>query len=195
MPNYGLVIQTDLCTGCQACSVACKMENLTLPGCDRTRITEQQRSVWMFELCMHCEQPPCVPVCPVEATCTNDSGITVVDQTVCIGCGQCVEACPYGARHLNPERGYFDEPLPYEKAALDSHANHRIRVAHKADKCDLCLHLIENGRDPMCVEACTTSALVFGNLDDPASRVRHLVELGARPMKPELGTRPRVYYL
>ena len=195
MPSYGLVIRTELCTGCQACSVACKMENLTLPGCDRNRITEQPHSLWSVELCMHCEQPPCVPVCPADATWKNDSGITVVDQTACIGCGQCVEACPYTARHLNPEKGYFEEPLPYEKAALSSHAAHRIHVANKADKCDFCLHLIEKGSDPMCVEACTTSALIFGDLDDPSSPIRSLVDRGARPMKPELGTRPRVFYL
>jgi len=195
MPRYGMVIKTKLCTGCQTCSVACKMENLTLPGCARTVITERPDATWQVGMCMECDNPPCVPVCPAEATWKNDRGVIVVDQDKCIGCKQCIEACPYGARRVNPEKGYFEEPMPFERAAKQAKEAHRRHVAAKIDKCDLCMHRTQKKLPPMCVEACTTAARVFGDLDDPQSEAAKLVAGGAKPMKPELGTKPKVFYL
>ena len=195
MPRYAVVIKTNLCTGCQTCSVACKMENLTLPGCARTTVTERVNATWDVAMCNQCENPPCVPVCPADATWKNAVGVTVVDQEKCIGCGKCLEACPYGARHINPKEGYFKEDLPYEKMVKKVKEKHRIRIAGKADKCDFCMHRIQNNRVPMCVEACTTNARIFGDLDDPKSEVARLVAKGAKQLRPELGTKPKVFYI
>lgn len=190
-----MVIKTNMCTGCQTCSVACKMENLTQPGCDRTTIKERVDATWDIGMCMQCDNPPCVPVCPVDATRKNEKGVTVVDQDKCVGCGRCIEACPYGARHMNPDKGFFAGPLPYETAAARAGEAHRRHVAGKVDKCDWCLHRTKANKQPMCVQACTTLARVFGDPDDPKSEVSRLLKAGAKPLKPELGTRPKVYYV
>lgn len=195
MPRYAMVIKVNMCTGCQTCSVACKMENLTMPGCARTTIIDQVSGVWDVRLCNQCENPPCVPVCPVHATWKEDSGITVVDQEKCIGCGQCVASCPYKARHINPKKGYFKEDLAFEKVAKKAKEKHRLHISGKVDKCDFCMHRLKKGLMPMCVEACTTLARVFGDLDDPKSEVAQLVAKGAMPLRPELGTKPRIFYI
>ena len=131
MARYAMVIVNNLCTGCQTCSVACKMENLTLPGCARTRITERADTAWDVAVCMQCDDPPCVGACPVKATSKNDKGIIVVEQDACIGCGKCIEACPYDARRLNPEKLYFSEPLPFEEMAKKAGEANRRHVAGK----------------------------------------------------------------
>lgn len=195
MPKYAMVIKTNMCTGCQTCSVACKMENLTMPGCARTIITDQVTAVWDVRMCNQCDDPPCVSVCPVQATWKEDSGITVIDQEKCIGCGRCVTACPYQARHINPKEGYFKEELAFEKVSKKAREKHRIHIAGKVDKCDFCMHRLKKGLVPMCVEACTTLARVFGDLDDPKSDVAQLVARGAKPLKPQLGTKPKVFYI
>jgi Fe-S-cluster-containing dehydrogenase component len=195
MPRYAMVIKTKQCIGCQTCSVACKMENLTLPGCSRTTIREQVNASYEIGICMQCENPPCVAVCPANATWKNGSGVTVVDQGKCIGCGKCLKACPYQARRINPPNGYFKKLLPYEEVSRKVKEAHRYHVPKKADKCDFCLHRIKSNKLPMCVEACTTLARVFGDMDDSQSEVSQLVAKGAKPQKPELGTQPKVFYL
>jgi len=195
MPRYAMVINTNLCTGCQTCSVACKMENMTLPGCPRTTITETVAGTWDVAMCNQCENPPCVAACERSATWRNAVGVIVIDQEKCIGCAQCLTACPYDARHINAKRGYFKEEPAFEKRIDRVKELHRIRIAGKADKCDFCMHRIKMNRDPMCVEACTTNARVFGDLDDPKSEAAQLVAKGAKPLNPELETKPKVYYL
>jgi Fe-S-cluster-containing dehydrogenase component len=195
MPRYGMVIKTNLCTGCQTCSVACKMENLTPPGCARTVMTERIDATWEVGICMQCENPPCVPVCPADATRKNELGVITVDKDKCIGCGKCVEACPYGARHMTPDKGYFTEPLAFEKISKKAKEANRYQVAGKVDKCDWCLHRVRANRPPMCVEACTTGARIFGDRDDPKSEVARLLGDGAKPLRPELGTVPKVFYI
>jgi Fe-S-cluster-containing dehydrogenase component len=130
-------------------------------------------------LCMQCEDPPCVAVCPVGATYRTLDGIVLVDETRCIGCGYCVVACPYGARYIVPAGG--DTPRG---------------VAGVADKCTFCYHRITAGRLPACVEACPVGARIFGDLDDPSSPVS--VALQGKPtkvLKAALGTKPRVSYI
>ena len=195
MARYVMVIKTSMCTGCRTCSVACKMENLTLPGCDRTTMRERIDASWEIGICMQCEKPPCVPPCPVEATWKNGTGIAVVDQEKCIGCGKCIDACPYGARHMNPDKGHFKKPLAYEIVSRRAKEMHRYHVAGKVDKCDWCLHRVKENRQPMCVEACTTLARIFGDGDDPKSEVSRLIREGAKPLRPELGTQPKVFYV
>lgn len=197
VPRYAMVIQTNLCTGCQTCAVACKMENLTMPGCSRTIVKQNLAGEWDIAGCMQCAKPPCVNVCPQEATWQDRSGIALIDQENCLGseCGECVKACPYGARKINPKHGYFAEPLAYEETAKKAKERHRMSMPGKVDKCDFCVHRIKESKSPMCVEACTTLARVFGDMDDPQSDVSRLLAKGAKPKNAEWGTEPRVFYI
>lgn len=195
MPKYAMVIKSNLCTGCQTCTVACKMENLTLPGCSRTTVTERIDAKWEVRICMQCDNPPCVSACPVNATWKNDMGIIVVDQDKCIGCKKCVSACPYQARKINPKTGYFKEKLPFEDMSLKVREKHRIHKPTKADKCDFCIHRLNVKKSPMCVEACPTGARVFGDMEDSQSEVSRLITKGVSPLKPELGTKPKVFFI
>ncbi len=195
MPKYGMVIKSNLCTGCQTCTVACKMENLTLPGCNRTTVSERIDAKWEIRICMQCENPPCVSACPVNATWKNDMGIIVVDQDKCIGCKKCISACPYQARKINPKRGYFKERLPFEDVSIKIKEKHRIHKATKADKCDFCLHRLNINKTPICVEACPTGARIFGDTEDSQSEVSKLINKGASPLRPELGTKPKVFFI
>lgn len=130
-------------------------------------------------LCMHCENSPCVDVCPVGATYRTPDGVTLIDEDRCIGCGYCVVACPYGARYIVPAGG--DAPR---------------RVPGVADKCTFCYHRITTGRRPACVEVCPVGARTFGDLNDPTSPVSvALREKPTKVLKAALGTKPRVYYV
>ena len=136
-------------------------------------------SLFVPHLCMQCEDPPCVSVCPVGATYRATDGVTLVDETRCIGCGYCVIACPYGARYLVP-----------------AGASTPAGVAGVADKCTFCYHRITRGQKPACVAICPVGARQFGDLNDPNSDVS--VALAGQPsrvLRPELGTQPRVHYL
>lgn len=130
-------------------------------------------------LCMQCEDPPCVSVCPVSATYRTADGITLVDESRCIGCGYCVVACPYGARYIVPSGGETPKDTP-----------------GVADKCTFCYHRITRGRQPACVEVCPVGARQLGDLADPEDPIHELVgRPDASVMNAELGTRPRVRYL
>jgi tetrathionate reductase subunit B len=197
VPRYAMVIQMNLCTGCQTCAVACKMENLTMPGCSRTVVEQSVNGDWTVSACMQCAKPPCVTACPIEATWQDKSGVALIDQEKCLGaeCGACVKACPYGARRINPNHGYFSAPLPYEDMASKVKETHRVQIPGKADKCDFCAHRLKENKSPICVEACATLARVFGDMDDPESNVSQLLAKGAKPKRAELGTEPRVFYI
>lgn len=128
------------------------------------------RSFFVPKLCNHCDNAPCVQVCPVGATFKSPEGVILVDQKYCIGCRYCIQACPYGARYLHPEK----------------------RVA---DKCTFCYHRITKGERPACVEVCPTNARVFGNLNtlsSPLMRFRRMNEIHV--LKPDLNTEPKVFY-
>lgn len=194
MPKYGMVIKSNLCTGCQTCVVACKMENLTLPGCSRTRVSEKVDAKWEVKICMQCENPPCVSVCPAKATWVNREGISVIDQDKCIGCKKCISTCPYQARNINPKTGYFKKRLPFEEVSLKLKEKNRLHKPTKVDKCDFCIHRVNENRKPMCVEACPTGARVFGDMENPQSEVSKLISKRPLTLKPELGTKPKVFY-
>jgi Fe-S-cluster-containing dehydrogenase component len=148
----------------------------TAPGAATADIRD---SFFMPRLCMQCENPPCVGVCPVGATYRTAEGVVLVDQDRCVGCGYCVVACPYGARYLIPA----GETSPMGSAGV-------------ADKCTWCYHRITNGRQPACVEVCPAGARVFGDLDDPDSPIQAVVrEPGVSLLRPDLGTEPRVFYV
>jgi len=128
------------------------------------------RSFFVPKLCNHCDNPPCVQVCPVGATYKSPDGVVLVDPGYCIGCRYCIQACPYGARYLNPE-------------------------TRTADKCTLCYHRITKGLMPACVEACPTQARVFGEVrikSSPLQRFLRMNKVGI--LKPSLNTEPKVYY-
>jgi len=128
------------------------------------------RSFFVPKLCNHCANPPCVQVCPVEATFSTADEIVLIDKERCIGCGYCIQACPYGARYLHPE-------------------------THTADKCTFCYHRIKQGLLPACVEVCPTRGRVFGDLKGRASpliRLRRMSKIHV--LKPYLNTEPKVFY-
>ncbi len=214
--HWGMVIDTQRCVGCEACVIACKIENQTPPGVFYTVVTREalpgarnDRPVFMTKPCFHCEQPPCVDVCPVGATYKRKSdGIVVVDYDRCIGCRYCIVACPYGARWFDFGDDYELQPAAGETISPE-YRQYRVRTPDGSPvgnvrKCTFCLHLQdeageydrEAGRWPACAKTCPAKAIFFGDLDDPDSEVsRILRERNAIRLKEELGTEPSVYYL
>ena len=180
-PHWAMLIDTRRCIACQACTVGCAMENALPEGQFRTTVATYAVSTphgktglsVVPRLCNHCEDPPCIPVCPVGATFKRADGVVLVDGERCVGCAYCVQACPYDARFVNHETG-------------------------KADKCTFCSHRIEAGLLPACVETCVGGARLFGDLNDPAGQLSRELKAAAGKvsvLKPEAGTTPRVYYI
>lgn len=179
MARFGMAVDLDRCVGCQACAVACAVENEVPEGFARRRVGEavvgwdldDLRLQFLHMQCYHCANPPCIPVCPTGATHINRDGLCLVDYNICIGCRACVSACPYGMRYPHP-RGFVD-------------------------KCSMCDHRIYSGRHPACVEACPTGALVFGDLDDPNSAISRAAAAASRVEadRPETGARPKFLFL
>jgi molybdopterin-containing oxidoreductase family iron-sulfur binding subunit len=146
----------------------------------------------MTVLCNHCENPPCVRVCPTQATWKRPDGIVMMDEHRCIGCRYCIVGCPYGARSFN-----FEDPrlsLPKEPAS-----DYPTRTKGVVEKCTFCAERLAAGQRPLCVEACEAigcGALTFGDVADPTSPVAALVRDGAvSRRKPQLGTAPHVFYI
>jgi Fe-S-cluster-containing dehydrogenase component len=138
--------------------------------------------------CNHCDNPPCVRVCPTQATWKREDGIVMMDWHRCIGCRYCVAGCPYGSRSFN-----WLDPRPH---IAQLNPDFPTRTRGVVEKCTLCPERLAEGRPPACVEACKPKAMVFGDLEDPDSEVRELLRTRfALRRKPELGTRPQVYYL
>ena len=180
MVKYAMVIDLRSCIGCGACIAACDMENDT-PWEEGKRRTHVPRFtfgeypnvtvVFVPRLCMHCENAPCVTVCPTGASYKTEEGVVLINYDLCIGCKYCVVACPYDARYID----------------------HRKRAV---DKCTFCYHRLKEGRLPACVETCVGHARIFGDLDDPESEVSKIVRTSAaKPLRPDLGTEPKVLYI
>jgi Fe-S-cluster-containing dehydrogenase component len=139
-------------------------------------------------LCNHCGNPPCVRVCPTQATWKRDDGVVMMDWHRCIGCRYCMAACPYGSRSFN-----WRDPRPFLEAPDPGFPT---RTRGVVEKCNLCEERLARGEGPACVEACTEKALVFGDLADSESPVRKILsERAAQRRRPALGTEPSVYYL
>ncbi len=142
-------------------------------------------------MCNHCENPPCVRVCPTGATWKRPDGLVMMDQHRCIGCRYCITGCPYGARSFN-----FEDPHPYVPREP---ADYPTRTKGVVEKCTFCAERLALGKRPACVEACEgigCGALVFGDLGDPGSAVSALVrDQHVTRRKPELGTSPHVFYV
>lgn len=180
--RWGMLVDVSRCIGCQACTVACSMENLPPLGQFRTTVLQYEvdsggdappAMVSLPRLCNHCDEPPCVPVCPVQATYQREDGIVLVDADRCVGCGYCVQACPYDARFINKQ-------------------------TQTADKCTFCEHRLADGLLPACVETCVGGARVIGDLNDPDSEIATRLRDNAddvKVLKPGQHTQPHVYYL
>lgn len=142
--------------------------------------------------CQQCDQPPCVEVCPVKATWKEEDGIVVVDYNWCIGCRYCEAACPYHARRFNWKK----PEIPAAEINPDqSYLSNRVRPVGVVEKCTYCLHRTRRGRLPACLEACPTGARVFGNILDPQSNIRWILEnKRVYILKEELGTKPAFFY-
>lgn len=203
MAKWGMVFDLRRCIGCNACTVACKQENSLPYGVFYTKTLSEEvgeypnmTRTYIPTLCNHCEDAPCQRVCPTGATYTRADGIVLVDGDKCIGCGSCVVACPYDQRTLlEPEmltRGLFrnGELTPFEQQG------YKRFTAGTATKCTFCHERVDAGLQPACVATCPTEARIFGDLDDPESKVRRLIQehRGRQPM-PEKNTNPKVFYI
>jgi len=212
---FGYALNISKCKGTRKCVEACVAENNTgrdsslqyirvlelnhgdmnLNRADHYYEAESVPQPGKFYLpvqCMQCDNPPCVKACPVEATWQERDGITVVDYDWCIGCRYCMTACPYWARHFN-----WNEPaVPAEALNPDTHyLGNRPRPRGVVEKCTFCIQRSRKGRQPACVEACPTGARIFGNLLDPDSDIRYVLEnKTVFRLKEDLGTEPKFWY-
>jgi len=210
---YGLNISR--CIGCRKCVHACVAENnqSRAPEIQYIRVLEMEKGSidvetanhhydattvprpdkWYMPVqCHQCANPPCVKVCPVEATWQEPDGITVIDYDWCIGCRYCEAACPYWARRFN-----FTEPqIPPDKLNPNlGYLSNRPRRKGVMEKCTFCLHRTRVGQLPACLEVCPTGSRKFGNVLDPASEVRYILEhKRVFILKADVGTLPRFFY-
>ncbi|MCX2726766.1 polysulfide reductase NrfD [Thermomicrobium sp. 4228-Ro] len=178
MARYGFVIDQRKCIGCHACTVACKSENLVPLGVYRTWVKYVEKGTFphtrrSFTVlrCNHCDDAPCVTICPTKALFRRPDGIVDFDPQRCIGCKSCMQACPYDAIYIDP-------------------------LTNTAAKCNYCSHRVDQGLLPACVVVCPEKAIIAGDLDDPTSEIHQLV--AREPVtvrKPEQGTRPKLFYL
>jgi tetrathionate reductase subunit C len=176
--RHAMVIDLRKCIGCNSCTQACKNEFDVPPGVWRSWVMKIKKKRGLKEshnflprLCNHCDNPPCVKVCPVQATYKSKDGSILQHYDKCIGCKYCVIACPYNARFIHP----------------------KMKVV---DKCTFCTHKAKKGQKPSCVTACPAKARTFGDLNDPNSEVSGLIATQPfQVLKPELGTDPMVYYI
>ena len=214
--EFSYALDLSRCVGCRRCVYACVHENNQSrdPQVHWIQVLEmeKERGVAMAEAnayydakevpreghfyipvaCQQCRRPPCVTVCPVGATWQEPDGIVVIDYNWCIGCRYCMAACPYGARHFN-----WSEPqVPKDEVATDTHyLGNRPRSKGVVEKCTFCIQRTRQGKYPACVEVCPVGARKFGNLLDPQSEVRQVIETKrVFILKEELNTRPRFYY-
>lgn len=217
LPNvlFGYALNISKCKGYRKCVDACVKENNQ--GRDTQiqyiRVLEMERGSMNLEesnhyydpetvpqkgkfympvQCMQCENPPCVRACPVKATWKETDGVVVIDYDWCIGCRYCMTACPYWARHFN-----WNEPElpPEELNPLTHYLGNRPRSKGVMEKCMFCVQLTRKGQQPACMEACPTGARIFGNLLDPESEIRYILEnKTVFRLKEDLGTEPKFWY-
>lgn len=213
--EFVYALNLSRCIGCRRCVYACVAENnqSRRPQIQYIRVIQMPAGTtdleqgdhhyeaekvpvpghyYMPVQCHQCAKPPCVKVCPVEATWQEPDGITVVDYDWCIGCRYCEAACPYWARRFN-----FTEPqVPADELNPNmSYLSNRPRPKGVMEKCTYCLHRVREGRMPACLEACPVGARKFGNVLDPESEVAHILRSKrVLVLKAEAGTLPRFFY-
>ena len=199
--EWGYIVDTTRCIGCGSCVRACKLENGVPDHYFRTWVERYEidtdegvhvdspdgamasfprdvqkplptaKGFFVPKICNHCRKSACTQVCPVGASFHSPDGVVLIDKSRCMGCGYCVQACPYGCRYIDPRKG-------------------------TADKCTFCYHRLHRGLATACVQACPREARLYGNLKDPGSRIRKVLhERRYGLLKPEMGTDPKCYYL
>lgn len=223
MPRWGMIIDLAKCTACQACVVACESEN-NVPCVPPEEAARDRIQSWIRLLpepagayprltmrlmpmpCLHCDQPPCILVCPVGATGIDPEGVVRQTFARCIGCRYCTTACPYTSRMFNWYAPQFDGDF---REALNPDVS--VRPKGVVEKCTLCHHRLLKAREearaenrpvgegeymPACVEICPAGAMYFGDLEEPSSTVNEL-ERSPRAFRllEELGSKPKVIYL
>ncbi|MBN1964821.1 MAG: 4Fe-4S dicluster domain-containing protein [Anaerolineae bacterium] len=204
-----MVIDLNKCIGCEYCVYACQATNDVADDMRWNIHVEDEtptgRTFHVTRPCLHCQNAPCVSVCPVGATYNRDDGLVVMDYARCIGCRYCQAACPYGARSFNwRDRG--EEVNPYQPEWGSAEVERRPRGV--VEKCTFCIHRIDRAAEegltpgvdrdvtPACVVACPVEARYFGDLSDPDSIVSQLI--ATQPtlrLREDLGTDSRVYYI
>ena len=202
--HYVMVIDLQLCTGCNTCSVACKQENNLPEGVWWTQVITvgsngdespqgrypNLRLEYLPLACQHCADGPCVDVCPSSATFRRDDGLVMQDPSLCIGCRYCMLVCPFTSVRV------FAEDEPHYVLPFPTGGNPLVHRGRTVEKCTFCAHRLAQGLQPACVAVCPARARTFGDLSDPASEVAGL--LRSRPhfqLLAEKGTAPSVYYL
>lgn len=201
-----MIIDVTRCIGCHTCAVACKIENDLPEGVWWNRVKTiggpapdspagvypQLRMASLTIACQHCEHPPCVPVCPTGATYKRDAdGIVLVDYDKCIGCGACVQACPYdGVRTRNAAEPTYTLYHPVGGAGVQPQQGGTVT------KCTFCVHRVERGLTPACIDVCPTRARFFGDANDPTSQVSQiLADRETRQLRADQGTDPNVHFI
>ena len=221
--RWGMAIDLDRCTGCQACVAACHAEN-NLPLSNPESAAKGRAVHWirvdryyegefpdirvkyMPVLCQQCDEAPCEPVCPVYATYKNPEGLNVQVYNRCVGTRYCANNCPYSVRFFN----WFDPVWP-SPLGLQHNPDVSIRMAGVMEKCTFCIQRIKRAEteakdekraladgevQPACAQSCPAEAMVFGDLKDPESKVSRLAASGrSTRLLEELGTEPKVFYL
>lgn len=198
--RWGLLVDVNRCSsGCNDCVEACQIENgWGIGSTDEQKSRPDQKAQWIRKvevkdpqtkrefsmpvMCQHCENPPCRDVCPTGASFRREDGIVLVDKHICIGCRYCMMACPYKARSFVHEE-LFDQRVvqPRGKGTVES--------------CTLCAHRIDRGQIPACVESCTSGALLYGDLNDPASEIsQKLATIASRQLREDLKLNTGVRY-
>ena len=200
--RWAMLIDVTRCSSdCTACTQACREENNVPLFGDPDRDIHWIRkldirhkdlrkpSVTLPVLCNHCEHPPCVHVCPTGASFVRKDGIVLVDKHRCIGCRYCMIACPYKSRSM-----------VYHETKLPEGGNPAVPIRGKGvvEKCTFCVHRVDDGKQPACVEACNKeghAAMLFGDLNDPGSEIAKRVHtVKTQTIRPDLGLKPHVHY-
>ena len=205
-----MVADLRRCVGCQTCTASCKQTNATPPGVQWRRVLDMEfgeypnvQRVFVPTGCQHCDEPPCLDVCPTTATKKRPDGIVTIDYDLCIGCAYCAVACPYQARYKTDRASFaYGRASEHERARFDER---RLAVA---TKCTFCVDRIDAGLElgltpgidpeatPACVNSCIAQALAFGDSDDPDSNVSQLLAQNQSfRMHEDVGTGPNMHYL
>ncbi len=207
--RWGMVIDISKCIGCKYCTYACQavnnLDNDMIYNVVTTETTENGDEYFLSRPCMHCDDPPCVHVCPVKATYLRADGLVTMDYNLCIGCRYCEVACPYDVRVFNWRDHTGTSPHVPDFGTPEVPARPRGVM----EKCTFCQHRIDVGLErglmpgidgaatPACVVACPTGARAFGDLNDPESPVSQRLQENKVHirLREELSTEPKVFYL